>query len=132
VLLNAVYDDSTIWPNGLDPAAQGAVRRAWPHEPAAAPAVQEAAPTVAEAVPTMPEAAPVAHEVPHGAASAETEGEDASPEPAVGWPHETQAVPPPAPPPEWPPQPAAPDLGTHPHEEWRDGDEDEPGLADPP
>jgi uncharacterized protein YjbI with pentapeptide repeats len=32
VLLNALYDDATIWPNGFDAAAQGAVRRAWPQE----------------------------------------------------------------------------------------------------
>ncbi|MBV9606404.1 MAG: pentapeptide repeat-containing protein [Solirubrobacterales bacterium] len=34
VLLNAIYDESTIWPGGFDVAAQGAVRRAWPQEPA--------------------------------------------------------------------------------------------------
>ena len=32
VLLNAVYDASTIWPAGLDPASQGAVARTWPDE----------------------------------------------------------------------------------------------------
>ena len=35
VLLNALFDEATSWPNGLDPGAQGAVRRAWPPEPAA-------------------------------------------------------------------------------------------------
>ncbi len=34
VLLNALYDEATIWPSGFDVAAQGAVRRAWPQEPA--------------------------------------------------------------------------------------------------
>jgi uncharacterized protein YjbI with pentapeptide repeats/type II secretory pathway pseudopilin PulG len=34
VLLNALYDDSTSWPSGFDVVAQGAVRRAWPAEPA--------------------------------------------------------------------------------------------------
>jgi uncharacterized protein YjbI with pentapeptide repeats len=34
VLLNALYDEATIWPGGFDVAAQGAVRRAWPQEPA--------------------------------------------------------------------------------------------------
>ncbi len=32
VLLNAVYDASTIWPAGVDPASQGAVARTWPEE----------------------------------------------------------------------------------------------------
>jgi uncharacterized protein YjbI with pentapeptide repeats/membrane protein implicated in regulation of membrane protease activity len=34
VLLNALYDEATSWPGGFDVAAQGAVRRAWPQEPA--------------------------------------------------------------------------------------------------
>ncbi|HKO29197.1 MAG TPA: pentapeptide repeat-containing protein, partial [Solirubrobacteraceae bacterium] len=34
VLLNALYDDATTWPGGFDVVAQGAVRRAWPQEPA--------------------------------------------------------------------------------------------------
>jgi uncharacterized protein YjbI with pentapeptide repeats len=40
VLLNALYDDATTWPGGFDVVAQGAVRRAWPQEPA--PWVREA------------------------------------------------------------------------------------------
>jgi hypothetical protein len=32
VLLNAVYDASTIWPAGVDPAIQGAVARTWSEE----------------------------------------------------------------------------------------------------
>jgi uncharacterized protein YjbI with pentapeptide repeats len=32
VVLNALYDETTIWPNGFDAAAQGAVSRAWQQE----------------------------------------------------------------------------------------------------
>lgn len=37
VLLNALYDEATLWPNGFDPSALGAVRRVWPQEPTPEP-----------------------------------------------------------------------------------------------
>jgi uncharacterized protein YjbI with pentapeptide repeats/membrane protein implicated in regulation of membrane protease activity len=99
VLLNAVYDDATIWPNGLDPSTLGAVRRAWPAEPApvehepawSEPAEQPpGAPTTVGwpfGEPTTAAAQPEA--VPEEPAA----GPAWAPSPAPGWPHETQAAP---------------------------------------
>jgi uncharacterized protein YjbI with pentapeptide repeats len=63
VLLNALYDDATTWPGGFDVAAQGAVRRAWPQEPA--PWVREASePTVRRSVVGWPHEEPDVREAP--------------------------------------------------------------------
>ncbi|HYB30111.1 MAG TPA: pentapeptide repeat-containing protein [Solirubrobacteraceae bacterium] len=115
VLLNALYDEATIWPGGLDPAALGAVRRAWPEEPAPpepAPAWPQGAvspePTAAWPEPTYPlveEPAPPRtvgwpHEE-HNASAPHAEpppeapaaGREWAPTPAPGWPPQTQAAP---------------------------------------
>jgi uncharacterized protein YjbI with pentapeptide repeats len=86
VLLNALYDEATIWPGGFDVAAQGAVRRAWPQEPAPwarAPAEGARRPAVG-----WPHEAPVEWPQP----------------PAPAWPHEPQEAPLSQEP--WPPAPA--------------------------
>ena len=103
VLLNAVYDESTIWPNGLDPAALGAVRRTWPTAPAPSPGVQLDAPPEPQSYP-QPEPHPQPEPQPYGQPEPEPEshfdpGADAPsarPEwapPAPGWPHEGQDAP---------------------------------------
>lgn len=99
VLLNAVYDEATIWPNGLDPSALGAVRRAWPE-----PASVEHAPAWSEPAAEPPGGAPTTVGWPFGepttaAAQPEpgseqpTAGPSWAPSPAPGWPHETQTAP---------------------------------------
>jgi uncharacterized protein YjbI with pentapeptide repeats len=96
VLLNALYDEATIWPDGFDVTAHGAVRRAWPTEPASWPRASGEAtrrpavgwPHEARATPeTVPEA-PVEWPQP----------------PAPAWPHEPEEVPQSQEP--WPPAPA--------------------------
>jgi uncharacterized protein YjbI with pentapeptide repeats len=63
VLLNAIYDDATIWPGGFDVTAQGAVRRAWPQEPA--PWAHESSEQRARRTAVgWPHEEPEAHEVP--------------------------------------------------------------------
>lgn len=128
VLLNALYDESTIWPNGSDPSALGAVRRVWPQEPA--PAWDEYAPEQPEASQPAPEAMPPSPE-PDYPSAPET----------VGWPHETAVAPAehgewvPSPAPGWPPEghemaeeaPSAPEAGGEPDPEWGENGEDEPG-----
>jgi uncharacterized protein YjbI with pentapeptide repeats len=105
VLLNAIYDDATVWPNGLDPSPQGAVRRAWPPEPAPVETAPAASPTTvgwphevqAESAsysePTVGTAGsdepPPAHLDPiHEEPEA---GPAWAPSPAPGWPYETPA-----------------------------------------
>ena len=104
VLLNAIYDDATVWPNGLDPSPLGAVRRSWPDAapvepaPAASPTTvgwphevqAESAsypePTAGTAGPDEPPPAhldPI-HEEPEA-------GPAWAPSPAPGWPYETPA-----------------------------------------
>src|ERR1700733_7212105 len=104
VLLNAIYDDATVWPNGLDPSPLGAVRRTWPEPtpvepaPAASPTTvgwphevqAESAsypePTAGTAGPDEPPPAhldPI-HEEPEA-------GPAWAPSPAPGWPYETPA-----------------------------------------
>ncbi|MGO9907069.1 MAG: pentapeptide repeat-containing protein [Solirubrobacteraceae bacterium] len=143
VLLNAVYDEATIWPNGLDPSAMGAVRRAWP-EPAPvehAPAWSEPAaePPGAPTTVGWPFGEPTtAAAQPEPAPEEPTPGPSWAPSPAPGWPHETQAAP------EaysgWPPasdeatrarseEPSAPDEPSPPQPESNDH-EDEPGSPD--
>jgi uncharacterized protein YjbI with pentapeptide repeats len=118
VLLNALYDETTIWPNGSDPAALGAVRRAWPAEqPAPVPAQvwSEYAPAPFEAAPPAPETLPPATEP--ASATPETappEAETAPPAPGTAPPEADTAPPeaasappapetaPPAPAPGWP------------------------------
>ncbi len=130
VLLNAVYDEATIWPNGLDPSALGAVRRAWPepapveHAPAwSGPAAEQPG---APATVGWPFGEPTtAAAQPEPAPEEPTAGPSWAPSPAPGWPHETQAAP------EaysgWPPAPEEPIRAT--------GEEpsapDEPSSAPP-
>jgi hypothetical protein len=111
VLLNALYDATTIWPNGFDASAQGAVRRAWPQEPA--PATHEPAPATNEPAP----------------ASQEPEEEPPAP-PVVGWPHEAQEVEPPNA--RWPLEPSAPDPGIQPYHGWPETERDEPERPEGP
>jgi uncharacterized protein YjbI with pentapeptide repeats len=85
VLLNALYDDATTWPGGFDVAAQGAVRRAWPQEPA--PWVRESSePTVRRAAVGWPHEEPEVREAPV---------EWPQP-PSPAWPHSAQEAPAPA------------------------------------
>jgi uncharacterized protein YjbI with pentapeptide repeats/membrane protein implicated in regulation of membrane protease activity len=97
VLLNAIYDATTAWPNGFNPAAQGAVQRAWPQEAAASVPEPEPAGTDAPPLPSVSwtEGAPLpseaaepwtqpAHETPEAAPAPR----EWSPTPTPGWPHE--------------------------------------------
>lgn len=98
VLLNAVYDEATIWPNGIDPSALGAVRRAWPE-----PVPVEPAPAWSESAAEQPGAPTTvgwpfgepttAAAQPEAAPEEPTAGPSWAPSPAPGWPHETQAAP---------------------------------------
>jgi uncharacterized protein YjbI with pentapeptide repeats len=130
VLLNALYDEATIWPNGVDVAAQGAVRRAWPPEPA--PWAREAHQAAGRPATGWPHEEPEVHEV-H--------------EVPVEWPHSPEASPssessPPSP--EGPeptaeaPEPTAErppasepflhgETETPPPPPWATGSDDEPG-----
>jgi uncharacterized protein YjbI with pentapeptide repeats/membrane protein implicated in regulation of membrane protease activity len=102
VLLNALYDERTIWPGGLDAAALGAVRRVWPQEPAPAepaPAWPEPSYSAAEET-AAPSTVGWPHEERSAAAlhpeptpEAPAAGTDWAPAPAPGWPHETQGAP---------------------------------------
>jgi uncharacterized protein YjbI with pentapeptide repeats len=85
VLLNALYDEATIWPGGFDVAAQGAVRRAWPQEPA--PWVRETEEASYRPAMGWPHEAPQTHEAP---APESHEGRSQWPETAV--PAEAQAA----------------------------------------
>ncbi|HEY4825272.1 MAG TPA: pentapeptide repeat-containing protein [Solirubrobacteraceae bacterium] len=112
VLLNVLYDDATIWPNGLDPSAQGAVRRAWPQEAAASeptPAWTEAVRSAAEASAAWTESAAAWSgyaATPGAGPELESEPEPTPEEPGppstVGWPHEAHSASPPPPAPGWP------------------------------
>jgi uncharacterized protein YjbI with pentapeptide repeats/membrane protein implicated in regulation of membrane protease activity len=98
VLLNAIYDDATVWPNGLDPSTLGAVRRTWTSEPApveaasmwSEPAAAPAAPTTV-GWPHEAQPEPAAH--PEPAHEEPAAGPTWAPAPAPGWPRETQAAP---------------------------------------
>lgn len=93
VLLNALYDEATIWPNGFDVAVQGAVRRAWPQEPA--PWVRESSePAAGRTVVGWPHEEQEVHEAPV---------EWPHP-PAPAWPHASEEPPQSQEP--WPPAPA--------------------------
>ena len=103
VLLNALYDEATIWPDGFDVTAQGAVRRAWPTEPAPWPrASGEAARRPAVGWPhearTTPETVPEAPvEWPQPPAPAWPQEPDEVPRSLEPWPPApTQAPPAPA------------------------------------
>ena len=98
VLLNAVYDEATIWPNGLDPSALGAVRRAWPEpapvEHASAWSEPAAEPPGAPTTVGWPFGEPTtAAAQPEPAPEEPTAGPSWAPSPAPGWPHETQTAP---------------------------------------
>jgi uncharacterized protein YjbI with pentapeptide repeats/membrane protein implicated in regulation of membrane protease activity len=111
VLLNALYDDATIWPNGLDVAAQGAVRRAWPPEPA--PWVRETEEAIHPPAPGWPNEGPG---WPHETRAPQTQIESPPAPAAAGAPHEAEpsdesepsddaspaSEPEPPPPSEWP------------------------------
>jgi uncharacterized protein YjbI with pentapeptide repeats len=142
VLLNAVYDDTTVWPNGLDPAALGAVRRAWPLQtraPEPVPAWSEPAFSAAEAPSAWAEPAsevrssPDAEHLPGPETAAAAAAEPAAPT-TVGWPHESQTTHAASDPtyeqpvtgPEWAPSPAP----GWPHETQRSPASDE-GLSGP-
>jgi uncharacterized protein YjbI with pentapeptide repeats len=90
VLLNALYDDATSWPNGLDPGAQGAVRRAWPPEPAAWEGeVEEPVLPPAGGWPDDAPAGPETYAAREAYAGPEAPPEwPAAPEPPPGWPNE--------------------------------------------
>jgi uncharacterized protein YjbI with pentapeptide repeats len=113
VLLNALYDDATTWPGGFDVAAQGAVRRAWPQEPAPwvrEPSEQRARRGVAGWPHEEPEGREAPVEWPQPPAPAWPHaGQEASPS-ADPWPpaaeESTQAEPSPAPEASHPPEPA--------------------------
>jgi uncharacterized protein YjbI with pentapeptide repeats/membrane protein implicated in regulation of membrane protease activity len=105
VLLNTLYDESTVWPNGLDPSALGAVRRAWPLRtpaPEPAPARGENTFSAAEApsawsgpVPSPTESPSPAPEAEHGSepfSEGAPEAAPLAPPTTVGWPHEVQAA----------------------------------------
>jgi uncharacterized protein YjbI with pentapeptide repeats len=117
VLLNAFYDETTIWPNGTDPSALGAVQREWAPEPEPVPAQVwseysapplETVPPAPEAAPVEPAHAPLAPESatpapepappepepsPPAGESAPPPPETAPPAPSPGWPHESQDAP---------------------------------------
>jgi uncharacterized protein YjbI with pentapeptide repeats len=158
VLLNALYDDATTWPGGFDVVAQGAVRRAWPQEPA--PWVRETSqPGARRQVVGWPHEEPEVREVPvewprpsapaEGAAH-ESEASPVSetsyaPEPPSGPEAAPEAAPPPeaapeaapppeaaadaAPPPEAAPEADAPFSETPPPPPWASGAGDEPGSS---
>jgi uncharacterized protein YjbI with pentapeptide repeats/membrane protein implicated in regulation of membrane protease activity len=147
VVLNARYDETTIWPNGFDAAAQGAVSRAWQQELAARAAEQYEDPSLES---------PDVHSPEPGEAPS-VQAEEGLP-PTVGWPHEPEDVPhgtagwPPPPPTrgwphetreaprsysDWPPAPRQAPLGPDEaaefdgearHSEGRHDREDEPGA----
>jgi uncharacterized protein YjbI with pentapeptide repeats len=130
VLLNALYDDATTWPGEFDVAAQGAVRRAWPQEPApwAREGPEPAAgrpltdwpheePEVQEAPVEWPQ--PPASAWPHAAAATPASGEPPPVTPDA--PHAPEAV---APEPETYP---TPEPETPPPPPWPTGGGDEPG-----
>jgi uncharacterized protein YjbI with pentapeptide repeats len=101
VLLNALYDEATIWPNGFDVAAQGAVRRAWPQEPAPWAAEAEAgARRGAVGWPHEAPAMPEARAMPEGGREAPLEWPQP---PAPAWPAQTEESPQSQEP--WPPVP---------------------------
>ncbi len=108
VLLNALYDEATIWPGGLDAAAQGAVRRAWPPEPAPwARRSEEPVRRPSVGWPHEARAAPeeVPEEVPEAVPESVPEAPVGWPEPpATAWPHDPEEVSHPQEP--WPPTPA--------------------------
>lgn len=154
VLLNALYDDATTWPGGFDVVAQGAVRRAWPQEPAqwvresSEPTVRRSVvgwpheePEVREApvewpqppAPAWPaqEAAPQSQEAwPPAPAEDAPEESEASPTPETSHvpeaPSSPEAAPEGAPPPEAAPEPEAPHTETPPPPPWATGAGDEP------
>jgi uncharacterized protein YjbI with pentapeptide repeats len=103
VLLNALYDDATTWPGGFDVVAQGAVRRAWPQEPA--PVVRESS----ERGPRRPVVG-WPHEDPE---VREAPVEWPRP-PAPAWPHAAQEAPPGQEPWSPPAHPEAPPAHTEP------------------
>jgi uncharacterized protein YjbI with pentapeptide repeats/membrane protein implicated in regulation of membrane protease activity len=125
VMLNALYDETTIWPNGFDAAAQGAVSRAWQQERAARLAEpQEAQSFESDQMPSPgPEQAqafePEEGPPPAGGWPHDTEDTAGArpdwppPPPTAGWPHETQEAPRTYS--DWPPAPrqapAAPEEG---------------------
>ena len=131
VLLGALYDDATIWPAGIDPTGQGAVRRAWPQESGAwSPEAEET---------LHPAAGGWRHETPASSEPAEGWPPAPAPAPAPGWPHEAAGGPQTTQAP-WPPaQTSGASSGEGGHEdeddeaspEWpHDRPEDEPGQPE--
>jgi membrane protein implicated in regulation of membrane protease activity len=139
VLLNALYDASTVWPAGFDVTGQGAVARtgpealsqmaheaengphrpraAWPHEAPAEPQPAEPEPAPAESAPHAP------------ATWAGEQGTQPEPEPEISWtPAEPASEHEPAP--EWEPEPEpepeAQEPGPPPPLRWPPGDDDGP------
>ena len=116
VLLNALYDEATIWPGGFDVAAQGALRRAWPQEPA---------PWVAQTEQAGPR--PVVG-WPHEARETHEPGVEWTQPPAPAWSHEAEGAPQSREP--WSPAPAQ-DQPVPPGPELSPPSSEEPPPASP-
>ena len=100
VLLNAVYDASTIWPAGVDPASQGAVARTWPDE--LSRVVHHAENAQEQAHGAWPQG---------GEEQAQPEWTPESGQAQPEWTHEPEPVPPPEPLSQLEPPPQPPPLG---------------------
>jgi uncharacterized protein YjbI with pentapeptide repeats len=125
VLLNALYDDATTWPSGFDVAAQGAVRRAWPQEPA--PWVREASEQGARRpVVGWPRDEPEVREAPVASAEAPPAPEPSASAPETSQAPEAPSVPEQAPAPDAAPEPDAPQTETPPPPPWAAGAGEEP------